>query len=127
MGADIYTISQTAHNQHIVAHLVQLADKPVRDILPVSGDVARAYDTDDFLLVQVGITLIVQHQRRIGALQHALGVVVVEWRNSAYLVLLHILQLVFGPFHRVAPVLQGGNQAWRAIRYQVGHLVAVFV
>ena len=88
---------------------------------------ACAYYAYYLKLVKIGITLVIQYQWSILALKHTLGVVVVEHGDGANLVLLHIFHFHFGPFHRIAPVLERSDESGCAAFDDVAYLVAVVV
>ena len=127
MRTYIYTISQSTNNQHLWAHLVQFSDELTAYVFSITCYLASTNYAYNLLLIKVGITYVIKHQRCISTLQQSLRVVIVEQRHGTYFVLFHVFHFNFCPFHRVAPVLERINQSWCASFYYVAHFIAVLI
>ena len=91
MGIDIYTISQSTHNQHLRTIGLQVCNKTTNQILSVSGDSTCTNDADDLGLIQIGITFIIKYDRCIAAFTESLRIVVICQCQGSDLVFFHEL------------------------------------
>ena len=84
MRQDIYSVCQTAHNEYLRTELPEVAHEAADEVLAIRSAVASAHDVDDSLLVEVGIALVEEHERRIVAFLQTLGIAVVIHTDGFY-------------------------------------------
>ena len=60
MCIDVYTISQTAHNEHVGAEPLQFHYEMFNEVLPIMRASSCSHNRDNALFIEVGRTLIKQ-------------------------------------------------------------------
>ena len=126
MGIDIYTIGQSADNQHVRTMAFQVTYEVTYQVLSVNGHLACSHNTHNLRLVQVAITSIIEYQRGIRTFAEPLRIVFIVQSQSSDTMLLHIMKFKICPFHRIIPVLEGRHQMGRGLLDDVSNLVPMF-
>ena len=125
VGTDVYAVSQSAHDEHARTQLSQVGDKAAYDVLSVDRAAARAHDVDDALLVEVGIALVVEHQRRVGAVVESLRIVAAAIAEHPYAMLHGPRILYLGTMGGVAAVAESLYQPGRGVGHQLAYVGAM--
>lgn len=86
---------------------------------------AGAHDVDYALLVEVGVALVEEHQRRVVAFLQSLGVAVVVHRDRLDAVTQVVFQLHLGPLACLVAGLQGLDELVGGIGQDVAYVVLV--
>ena len=86
---DVYSISQSAEDEHIGAKCFQFSDKRTDNILPIGGAVSCTDNIDNVSTVEVSIPEIIKKNRCIYALFEPLWIAFIIHRDR-----LNMMQLV---------------------------------
>ena len=127
MSTDVYTVCQSADDEHLRTLLTQVADEPSHQVLTVTGMVARSHDVDHVWLVQVGTTLVEQHYRRIRTFAEPLGIVCVVHRKHTNSFLRDKLHLCGSPAQRLVPVFQRLTKSRCTVCQHVTYILSVLI
>ena len=91
----------------------------------IHGAVARVDDIYHPRLVEISITLIIEHHGSIGAILESLGIIVVAETENTDVMVAAALQFHHRPLERFAPVLEVGQQPRRALGQTVLYVIAM--
>ena len=125
MGADVHTVGQSAHHEHLGAPLAQFGHEAAYEVLSVDGASARAYDTHHTACVEVGRAFVVEHQGCVVTLLEALRVVVIGQGEDTDAVFPGIRLLGLGLLQPGSDALEGFHHAGSGIGHTVGQILAV--
>ena len=119
MRMDIHAIGQATHDKHLWAKFLQFPDEAGDNLLPIDRAMASAHDINDPQLVEVGVSLVEQHQWGIVHISQTVGIVLVVQRQRRDAILHVVFEFHFRPFQRLVSILQRGHQSVCGIRQYV--------
>ena len=115
MGIDIHAISQTADDEQFWTKRPEVLHQPPNKVLPINSAPSCAHHTDHTRRIEVGRTLIKEHQRRIVTLFESLRIARVGHTERFNAVAGIIFQFGFSEAQMPIDCFHRLDKPWRGI------------
>ena len=127
MGTDIHAVGQSADDEHLRAHLLQISDKMANQVHAIGGTMTSAHDIDNTALVQVSRSHVIHQDGRIGTLSQALRITLITQQQRLNMVLRNKVHLLSSACQRQRPVFQALCQAIGTLRQHILDIQAMLI